>query len=97
MTANKRTEEKKTNMTGNEKKSFTCFNCRKIGHLARDCRSKKDGTQYKKFGTKQKKDYDAFLMSLNNVEVENSWILDALIMYVSNEASSQIFERWKDN
>lgn len=77
LTANKRTEEKKTKMTGNEKKPFTCFNCRKIGHLARDCRSKKDGTQYKKFGTKQKKDYDAFLMSLNNVEVENSWILDS--------------------
>lgn len=77
LTANKRTEGKNTKITGNEKKPLTCFNCRKIGHIARDCRSKKDGTHHKKFATKQKKDYDAFFMSLNNVEAENSWILDS--------------------
>lgn len=27
--------------------------------------------------TRQKKEYDAFLMSLNNVEIEDSWILDS--------------------
>ncbi|XP_077271080.1 uncharacterized protein LOC143902223 [Temnothorax americanus] len=48
---------------------------RKVGHLARDCRSRKDGN-YKKPGMKQKKDYDVFLMSLN-VDIEDVWILDS--------------------
>lgn len=75
--ANKKAEEKRAKIAGNEKnKSFTCYNCRKVGHLARDCRSKKDGI-HKKYDTKQKKDYDAFLMFLNNVEIEDSWILDS--------------------
>lgn len=75
--ANKKNVEKTPKYLGNEKyKSFTCYNCRKVGHLAKDCRAKKDGI-YKKPNTKQKKDYDAFLTSINNIEIEDSWILDS--------------------
>lgn len=93
---NKKTKNKKGKNAGNEKfKPFTCFSCGKIGHLVRDCRSKRDGG-YKKFGTKQSKDYDAFLISLNNVDTKDIWILDSGCTHhgVSDEIGSQIFERW---
>lgn len=77
LVANKKIEDKKGKTTGNDKnKLITCYNCRKTGHLARDCRAKKDGN-YRRSSVKQKRDYDAFLMFLNNVEIKDSWILDS--------------------
>lgn len=76
LVANKKIEGRRTKVAGNKKNKITCYNCKRIGHIARNCRSKKNET-YKGSNTKQKKDYDAFLMSLNNVEIEDSWILDS--------------------
>ena len=46
LVTNKKIKNKKTKTAGNEKyKSLTCFNCRKVGHLARDCRGMTNPTR----------------------------------------------------
>lgn len=94
LVANKKIENKKAKATGNDKnKLITCYNCRKVSHLARDCRAKKD-ENYKKSSTKQKKDYDACLMFLNNIEIKDSWTADAHITYVGGVICSRTSGRW---
>jgi len=64
------------NSNGNEQKSVVCYRCKKVGHISKNCRVKVDKVSKKK-DTASWKDYSAFLVSLNNVDVEETWILDS--------------------
>lgn len=57
-------------------KAAVCFNCKKPGHYARNCRSKSGNKQTQHYN-KSKRDLDAFLVSLNTLDFEESWILDS--------------------
>ncbi|CAK9816510.1 Retrovirus-related Pol polyprotein from transposon TNT 1-94 [Anthophora quadrimaculata] len=74
---NKKTEKNESKPSGNNFKQLrTCFNCNKVGHIARDCRIRINKDKRKQ-ETRYKRDNDAFLISLNNVDLENSWLLDS--------------------
>lgn len=67
----KRVEAKEQKVRNyNKFKNVTCFNCKKTGHQARVERDKK------KFESKSRRKFDAFLVSLNYV-IEDVWILDS--------------------
>ncbi|CAK9810841.1 Retrovirus-related Pol polyprotein from transposon TNT 1-94 [Anthophora quadrimaculata] len=73
----KRPEERQHKQPRNDKvRPKRCFNCKRNGHIARDCRSKPE-RERKHFESKQGKDNDAFLVSLNNVNIDNTWLLDS--------------------
>lgn len=59
----------------NKGKQFTCFNCNKIGHLARDCRMHINKGR-KTSNTRNQVDA-AFLLSLNSVDLDDTWLLDS--------------------
>lgn len=63
------------NSNSNEQKSVVCYRCKKVGHISKNCKVKVDKVS-KKTDTASWKDYSAFLVSLNNVNVEETWILD---------------------
>jgi len=77
--ANKRSTDHKNSKAlnkSNANKTTVCFNCGKPGHYARNCRSK-SGNKQTQHCKNNKRDLDAFLVSLNNLDVEESWLLDS--------------------
>lgn len=61
--------------TSTATKTAICFNCKKPGHYTRNCRSKSGNKQIHYKNTKR--NLDAFLVSLNNLDIEESWLLDS--------------------
>ena len=93
---NKRNEDKKTKTTGNEKyKSLTCFNCRKVGHLARDCRLRKDGGFIRNLALNRKRNTMHFSCPciMSTSKIHGFWIMEARITCVSNESGSPTLKR----
>ncbi|KMQ89263.1 rna-dependent dna polymerase [Lasius niger] len=75
----KKSKSHKTDKVSNTSaatKTTVCFNCKKTSHYARNCRSKSGNKQNQHYKN-SKKDLDAFLVSLNNLDVEESWLLDS--------------------
>lgn len=67
----RRTEVKEHKVQNHNKfKNTTCFNCNKTGHIAKDCRMKSERDK-KKYDSKSRKKSDAFLVSLNYVDIED--------------------------
>ena len=91
---NKRNEDKKTKTTGNEKyKLLTCFNCRKVGHLARDCRLRKDFIRNLALNRKRNTMHFSCPCIMSTSKIHGFWIVEARITCVSNESGSPILKR----
>ncbi|KAK2578233.1 hypothetical protein KPH14_001018 [Odynerus spinipes] len=56
-------------------KNFTCFKCNKTGHIAKYCRARADKSR--RVDPKTKSNSDAFLITLNYVNIEDVWVLDS--------------------
>ncbi|XP_076290892.1 uncharacterized protein LOC143214128 [Lasioglossum baleicum] len=57
-------------------KEIVCYKCKKPGHHGRDCRSRVDrGRQ--RYDTRTKRNDEAFLVSLNTIDVDEAWVLDS--------------------
>lgn len=83
--ADKGSKGPKSNKTLNKSnvdKITICFNCRKPGHYARNCRYKSGNKQTQHYKN-NKRDLDTFLVSLNNLDIEESWLLDSGCTYAS--------------
>jgi len=67
------------NQLRDKKEERKCFRCGKQGHLASNCYSKTQNIRASKrnVAPNQRKHKDTFLLELNNVQVNNSWLIDS--------------------
>lgn len=74
---NKSDRQPNTEMNKYKTKEIICYKCGKAGHIANECNIKLNKRRTTQWTHKKSKADGAFLLSMNNVDLDDSWLLDS--------------------